>query len=406
MKTLTTLCIFFLLSAGSLLANISPEVTNVVAVQRPHTALIDLTFDLADADGDNLHVTLWYSTDGGQSWDDQCLTVSGDVGPGISAASGLSATWDAGVDFPAYINAGFLIRVYADDGNGSAEVPSGFVLINPGFFTMGNMWEGHTPHQVILTTPFVMSSTEVTNAQFVAAVQWAYDQGLVTLSNGNVVDAIGTSGLTLLKMNLPETPITFGFGVFSTQVPNLPVAGVSWFGAATYCDWMSLQAGLPMAYDHTTWLCNNHAPYQAAGYRLPTEAEWEYACRAGTDTNFNMGDCLDSNTDANINGHYSYFDCTDGPYLGALTDVASYPPNAWGLFDMHGNQNEWCNDFGEEYGGGDLTDPVGPASGQYKVFRSGAYGNSPELATSAWRGYQYPNTPYSEYSFRPVRSHQ
>ena len=105
-----------LLMAGPVLGNTPPEVTNVIGVQRPHTALVDVTYDINDVDGDVVFVSLWYSVDGGVSWDQECLTVSGDVGPGIVPSAGLSATWDAGVDFPDFINNEFSIRVYADDG--------------------------------------------------------------------------------------------------------------------------------------------------------------------------------------------------------------------------------------------------------------------------------------------------
>ncbi len=106
-----------LLMAGPVLGNFPPEVTNVVATQRAHTALIDVTYDIVDIDGDAVHVSLWFSVDGGVSWDQECVTVSGDVGPGVVPSAGLTATWDAGVDFPDYINNQFSIRVYADDGN-------------------------------------------------------------------------------------------------------------------------------------------------------------------------------------------------------------------------------------------------------------------------------------------------
>ncbi|MCP4290674.1 MAG: hypothetical protein GY780_02410 [bacterium] len=111
--------ISLLLLAGSVLANTPPEVTNAVAVQRPQTTTIDVTFDVYDVDGDHVDVSLWYSTDAGISWDFQCVSVSGDEGPGVVPASGLTVTWDAGIDFPDIASNEISIRVFADDGTGN-----------------------------------------------------------------------------------------------------------------------------------------------------------------------------------------------------------------------------------------------------------------------------------------------
>ena len=99
-------------------------------------------------------------------------------------------------------------------------------------------------------------------------------------------------------------------------------------------------------------------------YRLPTEAEWEHACRAGTNTVFNLGDSL-SAEQANFNGNYPYGDAKPGVYLRKTTDVGSYKPNAFGLYDMHGNVSEWCADWydKEYYYDSPAEDPLGPPVG-------------------------------------------
>ncbi len=397
-----------LLLAGPVMANTQPEVLNVSAFQRAHTALIDLTFDIVDADGDAVHVSLWYSTDGGVSWDQECVTVSGDVGAGIVPASGLMATWDAGVDFPDFLTNEFSIRVYADDGSG--DVPAGFVLIPPASvsmpatFTMGStVASNETPHQVTLTGRFNMASTEVTNAQYVAALQWAYGQGHVTVTTSSVNDDLDGSTQELLDLDSSNCQISFSDGVFSTSYPDRPVVKVYWYGSVAYCDWLSLQEGLPRAYDHSTWSCNGGNPYIASGYRLPTEAEWEFACRAGTTTEFNTGDCLDAGTEANYRGSYPYTGCPSGPYLDRTVDVGSYPANQWGLFDIHGNVYEWCNDWYGDYSG-DATDPVGAGSGDGRLLRGGGWVLGANDCRSAFRDDHGPLGANGHVGFRPVRS--
>jgi hypothetical protein len=133
-----------LLLAASVLANTQPVVSNVVAVQRLHTALVDVTYDVTDADGDAVHVTLWYSLDGGVSWDNECVTVSGDVGAGILPGTGLSTTWDAGADAVDLIDTQFSLRVYADDG-GFDIWAEDFEQGCPAGWTLGGDWQCGAP---------------------------------------------------------------------------------------------------------------------------------------------------------------------------------------------------------------------------------------------------------------------
>lgn len=152
--------------------------------------------------------------------------------------------------------------------------------------------------------------------------------------------------------------------------PRRPVEQVEWHEAMAYCDTLTSReqgAGrLPAGYV----------------YRLPTEAEWEYACRAGTSSAFQQGDALRSGM-ANFQGTFEYPPCGDqtdhcpnpaGVFLGETAPVGSYAPNAWGLHDMHGNVYEWCADWwGESLPGGSVTDPSGPAETAPKVIRGGGW---------------------------------
>ena len=138
-------------------------------------------------------------------------------------------------------------------------------------------------------------------------------------------------------------------------------------------------------------------------YRLPTEAEWEYACRAGTTTPFSMGE--DITTDqANYNGNYAYKNKT-GIYREKTTEVGTFAPNAWGLYDMHGNVWEWCNDWYDRsyYDiSAEATDPKGPDDGTERVIRGGSWKTTPQLLRSANRSSEKPVRKDYDCGFRIV----
>jgi len=389
---LLTVLFCALVSVQAARANDVPQVTNVVAEQREPSMIVDVTYDLYDADGDPMTVTLWLSEDGGATFPIECTTVGGDVGDGVSGGTGKHIEWDAGADYPGHQGEAYVVKVVADD-HQVTPVPEGFVVIPAGTFTMGSPWDeyGHqsneTQHTVTLTTPFYVSATEVTNQQYADLAQWAYDQGYCTATSSSLGDALDGSTQELLHLYKSFCEISFGDGVFTVDPgkSDHPVKAVTWYGAAVYCDWLSLSEGLDRAYDHGTWQCNGHDPYNAVGYRLPTEAEWEFACRAGMQTPFNTGECLDAGTEANYNGdYYPYPDCPSGPYVGWTVPGGSYPANGFGLYDMHGNLWEWCNDWYEMYGG-DEVDPAGPWLGSYRVDRGGGWSSFALYCRSAHR---------------------
>ena len=199
-----------------------------------------------------------------------------------------------------------------------------FVDIPAGTFTMGSpsseVGRGsyEQQHQVTLSA-IKMSKNEITFAQFDA-----------------FCDATGR-----LK------PSDEGWGRGSR-----PVINVSWNDAKAFADWM--------------------------GCRLPTEAEWEYACRAGTITPFNTGSNLTTHQ-ANCNGNYPN---------QKTQPVGSYPANTWGLNDMHGNVREWCSDWYESnYGTKSQTNPIGPSSGSYRVCRGGCSFDDARSCRSSYRGW-------------------
>lgn len=273
----------------------------------------------------------------------------------------------------------------------------------PVTFTMGSpVALDETPHQVTLSNRFYMASTEVTNAQYVAALQWAYDSGHVTATTSSVRDDLDGSTEELLDLDDPRCQISFRSGVFSTSFPDHPVVEVSWYGAVAYCDWLSLRDGLDRAYDHNDWHIQGGHLYATSGYRLPTEAEWELACRAGTSSHFNTGDCLDAGTEANYNGESPYTGCLTGPFLESTAEAGSYSANQWGLFDMHGNVFEWCNDWYGSYDG-DEADPEGADSGPHRILRGGKWNGNANSCRSSYRHDSNPGDMRFSRGFRPVR---
>jgi formylglycine-generating enzyme required for sulfatase activity/predicted Ser/Thr protein kinase len=148
---------------------------------------------------------------------------------------------------------------------------------------------------------------------------------------------------------------------------DLPVEQVSWEDAQAFIAKLNQSAVRPEGWK----------------YALPTEAQWEYACRAGTKSVFGFGDVLNGR-EANCDGNSPYGTSTKGPYQGKTANVGSYAANAWGLYDMHGNVWEWCADwYGEKLSGG--VDPVGVWTGSFRVFRGGSWRESAIACRAAFR---------------------
>ena len=124
--------------------------------------------------------------------------------------------------------------------------------------------------------------------------------------------------------------------------------------------------------------------------QLPTEAQWEYACRAGTTTPFHFGPISDG-TQSNVDGNYPYGTTKKGRYLGKTSRVGSYPENGFKLCDMHGNVWEWCADRYGEYPEGAVDDSIGPSFGEFRVLRGGSWNNIARDSRSANRGRNTPD---------------
>ena len=258
------------------------------------------------------------------------------------------------------------------------QIPENFILVEGGTFSMGSpdseAWrsDDETQHTVTVSD-FYMSAFEVTQAEYQAVIG----------SNPSA---------------------------FSGE--ELPVETVSWLDAIAYCNARSELEGLEPAYivegQTVTW---NRG---ANGYRLPTEAEWEYACRAGTETPFNTETSI-SAEECNYWGHYPYLiednyfnqsnlETRPGVYRETTVEVGSFQPNAWGFYDMHGNVGEWVWDYYGDYPTEAQTDPVGPDSGVLRVNRGGGWNDFAKNLRSAYRATLPQDSAVFNVGFRLVRN--
>ncbi|MFC1572141.1 formylglycine-generating enzyme family protein [Candidatus Eisenbacteria bacterium] len=297
--------------------------------------------------------------------------------------------------------------------------PPDMVVVQDGYFVMGDGEAlcGVDEHGVTLTHDFYLGQHEVTNLEYMVALQWAFDEGRVLATTSYVQDYLDGSTQELLDLNSVWSEIQFEAGSFYLrESPSIeaqsaypggydpaghPVKEVTWYGSVRYCDWLSLQVGLPRAYEHDgDWSCNGGDPYGAEGYRLPTDAEWEYAAQFDDERIWPWGneepDCSRAN----------FYD--DPDYcVGWTAPVGSYPeaPEALGLSDMAGNVWEWCNDWQVcALGTSPAIDPPGPGSATYRVLHGGSWGYVGGQSRCAYRSGTYPHGSDRFIGFRAART--
>ena len=323
---------------------------------------------------------------------------------GISTSISESPSiWQSGTTFTGLNSAVYYVyaRSASDDNYNAGNASGAMIIITTnifafemvqipaGTFTMGSpatepgRWNNEGPQHSVTLSSFKMGKYQVTQEQYQAV--------------------------------MGSNPSYFKSAVIGeSRTPGkLPVEKVSWYDALVFCNILSILEGLNPVYSingktdpvdwgtiPTDYYDPNRTTWDTAvmdksknGYRLPTEAQWEYACRAGTTTAYNTGDTISDNT-----GWYA-------DNSGSKThQVGLKLANAWGLHDMHGNVLEWCWDWYEIYSSGSQTDPVGAVTGSSRVVRGGNWGNDGLLLRSAYRDSYGPYYRNGVIGFRLVRS--
>lgn len=371
--------------AATAWANSPPVVSNVTASQRPDASkLVDIYYNLADADGDACTVWAVVSDNGGVTFKVPALTFTGHVGPGITPGSGRHIIWDAGADVPGAVLGSAKVRVYADDGHGLAPM----VVVSGSWFMMGDHFAGEGAddelplHNVWIST-FRIDKYEVTNA--------LYRQFLNAGGNDDHWDA----NQKILRQGSPGSYYYYTISPYE----NHPVVYVNYTDATHFCHWRSAVEGLP-----------------AGTYRLPTEAEWEKAAgwNPATQTHYRFGEGTNGGGYNILDGHRANYSGSGDPFDNGTTPVGYYDGTThgsyttqdaksyYGCYDMSGNVYEWCYDWYNStyYNNPPSTDPTGPTSGTSRVFRGGFWLDSPSSCRSANRDNYTPSTRDSNVGFR------
>ncbi|MDI3503826.1 MAG: hypothetical protein PWP64_762 [Candidatus Cloacimonadota bacterium] len=345
----------------------APIVSNVHAAQRDDDSMqVDIFYDVYDADGDALTISMEVSADDGMTWDLSCEEIlpGSDIGAGILSGTEKHIVWDAAVEHPNLLYGNnFRFRITADDGVGN--IPENFVFVEGGTFNPTDSYGNPTDYFVTLSS-FYIDKYEVTQAGYEAVM--------------------GTN------------PSHF------SGHPNRPVEWVTWFNAIEYCNRRSTMEGLTPCYSYSSygtdpddwpagWNSNssNHTNvscnWSANGYRLPTEMEWMFAAKGGNQSQsyYYSG----SNTIGEVawyrsNAGYELPGGLSHPDFGTH-DVGEKAPNELGTFDMSGNVYEWVWDISGSYPSGSQTNPTGADSGSDRVIRGGGWDYYADVCTVSFR---------------------
>jgi formylglycine-generating enzyme required for sulfatase activity len=373
---------------------VAPVVTNVTASQREGSTTVDIYYDLHDTESFVKKVMIDVSTNSGMSYDIAASSLSGSgYSYGVISGTNLHITWQAGIDMPDVYIPHMQVRVTAYKLN--------IAFIPAGSFDMGDTFNDGSsfelPVHTVFISAFYMDKYEVTKEKWDEVYSWA-------TANGYNFDNSG-----------------------SGKGDKYPVYKVNWYDCIKWCNARSEKEGRTPCYytdlSKTTIykagrinISNDWVNWEANGYRLPTEAEWEKAARGGTAGHRFSWTDTDTITHDRANyassADYSYDvsptrgchpDYDDGiiPYH---SPAGSFAPNGYGLYDMAANIWEWCWDWhgSSYYSNSPGSDPRGPASGTYRVLRSGGFGYPAVSARCSYRSGNNPDDNLNYYGFRCV----
>jgi formylglycine-generating enzyme required for sulfatase activity len=359
--------------------------------------------------------------------------LTGDCFVGVADLAALATQWLNDCNSPGWCNqtdinhVGLVsfndFAVLAGQWLTGSQVPLDIVVIRGGTFQMGDNLDGDSsslPLHTVTLGSFAIGKYPVTNGQYCAFLNAAYPSeirvpyGLVvypSFDDTKNYPYCGTSNESAYSQ------IAFENGIFTVRtkagrdMSNDPMVWVTWYGAAAYCNWRSRQEGYQTCYNNfVTWTCD----FSKHGYRLATEAEWEYAARGGLVGNrFPWGNTI-SHSLANYQSNSSFSYDLGGPPWGYdpiwssdeiipyTSPVGSFAANGYGLYDMVGSVWQWCNDWYGPYSAGSQTNPTGSASGDSHVMRSGGWDNDVSYCRIAARAHGYPDSWYYCKGFRVV----
>ena len=356
-----------------------------------------------------------------------CLLTSAAHSQESETLFGFARNWTPGAEGEINWQVDDLLDALGGSRNTSTSLE--MVTLPPGSFLMGNTGSARDTqygnldesprHTVTINYSFQMGKYEVTNAQYAEVLNWAKGRGYLRNSSGGTYNGgdVYHNGQILLNVNDGDSDINYSGGQFFVESrnnegqDNHPVNEVSWYGSVAFCNWRSQMDGLPAAYDLNTWTLTNR---QGGGYRLPSESEWEYACR-GSASNpnryspFSFGD--DTSVDLGSCDYSSLFDrymvwCGNGG--GWTEEVGSRLPNDYGLYGMHGNLWEWCGDWWHwDYNGaptGGTAWQMQLSSDPHRVFRGGVWRGPAERCRSAYRSRLDPSGSSNSIGFRVSRT--
>lgn len=294
--------------------------------------------------------------------------------------------------------------------------------VPPGDFIEGDAitQRCESTRRVTITDDFGIGTHEITNAQYIAGLNWALDAGLIAVTPQAVIETSieRESPLELVDLDDPDCEIRYENGTFVLQEAAFaramaypdgydpsdhPVKKISWYGAASFCNWLSLYMGRRPAYDPRTWECGPGGDvYDADGFRLPTEAEWEYVAQFDDDRKYAWGSEPPTCDRANF--------WPERRCVGWTQPVGTLPEGRQDrfdlpIYDLAGNVWEWCHDGWKCIRGNEnAADPIGLEGSPYRAVRGGAWGADDLGMRIAIRLGVHPHFSATVYGFRIARS--